>query len=100
MIDLMDVVRLGAWLHPAFNGSASLKKVLPVVDPGLSYDALAIGDGALASGRWYDAVMGDPAAMDDAERERVFAALRAYCRLDTLGMVRVLDHLRTLAGIR
>ena len=98
MVDLMDIVRLGAWVDPAFNGSASLKKVLPVADPDLSDATLAIGDGAAASARWFDAVMGDPDAIEAEERAAMFEALRAYCHLDTLGMVRILYHVRTLLG--
>jgi hypothetical protein len=88
------------WLHPEFNGSSSIKKVLPVADPGLTYDELEIGDGALASERWYDAVMGDPSRMSEAEREAVLDALHAYCHLDTLAMIRILDHLRNLVPER
>jgi len=98
MIDLMDVVRLGYWVHPAFNGSASIKKILPVVDPGLAYEFLEIGDGAQASERWFAAVMGDPPAMTEGERNQVFAALRIYCRHDTLALLRIWRHLHTLVG--
>jgi hypothetical protein len=84
------------WVHPEFNGSSSIKKVLPVAEPGLSYDALAIGDGALASERWFEAVMGEPGAVTDAERADILDALAEYCHLDTLAMVRILDHLRDL----
>jgi hypothetical protein len=98
MVDLMDIVRKGAWVHPEFNGSSSIKKVLPVATPGLSYDQLAIGDGALASERWFAAVMGDPEGMTDAERMAVFESLRTYSELDTLAMVHILEHLRDLVG--
>lgn len=97
MIDLMDVVRKGLWVHPDFNGSASIKKILPVVVPELAYEFLDIGDGAVASERWYEAVMGDPQAMTDRERLDIFAALRIYCRHDTLALVRIWQHLRHLA---
>ncbi len=96
MIDLMDVVREGYWVHPDFNGSASIKKVLPVVAPELAYEFLEIGDGAKASERWFEAVMGDPLAMTDDERHVVFDALRRYCRQDTLALVRIREHLRHL----
>ncbi|MDQ3657009.1 MAG: DUF2779 domain-containing protein [Chloroflexota bacterium] len=96
MIDLMDVVRKGWWVHPDFNGSASIKKILPVVAPELAYDFLEIGDGAQASERWFEAVMGDPLASTERERSDVFAALRIYCRHDTLALVRIWQHLRAL----
>jgi hypothetical protein len=94
MVDLMEIVRDGAWVHPAFNGSASIKKVLPVAAPSLSYDQLEIGEGMLAAEQWVQAVMRDPAVMDDNERSAVFAALREYCQRDTLAMVLVLDYVR------
>jgi hypothetical protein len=96
IVDLMDVVTQEMWVHPEFNGSSSIKKVLPVAEPGLSYDALAIGDGALASERWFEAVMGEPGAVTDAERADILDALAEYSHLDTLAMVRILDHLRDL----
>ncbi|MEJ7902060.1 MAG: DUF2779 domain-containing protein [Thermomicrobiales bacterium] len=96
MIDLMDVVRKGYWVHPEFNGSASIKKVLPVIAPELAYDFLDIGDGAQASERWFEAVMGDPLTMTERERSDVFAALRIYCRHDTLALIRIWQHLHRL----
>ena len=100
MVDLMDVVRKGAWVDPAFNGSASIKKVLPVVDPALAYELLDIGDGSVAAERWFEAVMGDSAAMTDTEREAIFDALRVYCRHDALAMVRIWEHLHQLVRTR
>ncbi len=96
MIDLMDVVKKGWWVHPAFNGSASIKKVLPVVAAELAYEFLDIGDGAMASERWFEAVMGDPNALTDDDRESVFAALRIYCRRDTEALIRILRRLESL----
>ncbi|MBA2776893.1 MAG: DUF2779 domain-containing protein [Chloroflexia bacterium] len=98
MVDLMDVVRTGAWVDAAFNGSASIKKVLPVVDPELAYEHLEIGDGSTASERWFEAMLGDAAAMTDPERDAIFDHLRVYCRHDTLAMVRIWEHLHRLIG--
>ena len=98
MVDLMDIVRDGAWVHPAFNGSSSIKKVLPVAAPALSYDQLEIGEGMLAAEQWVQAVMRDPPVMDDNERSAVFMALREYCQRDTLAMVLVLDYVRRMVS--
>jgi hypothetical protein len=94
MVDLMEIVKDGIWVHPDFNGSASIKKVLPVAAPALSYDLLDISDGMTAAERWVQAVLREPEALAEVERNRVFDALREYCQRDTLAMVRVLDHLR------
>lgn len=96
MVDLMETVTGGVWMDPGFNGSASIKKVLPTVAPELSYDTLAIGNGGLAAERWHAAMVGAGDASDTAEREHIFSALREYCHLDTLAMVRIWEHLRSL----
>jgi len=96
MVDLMETVTGGIWMDPGFSGSASIKKVLPTIAPDLSYDTLAIGNGGLAAERWYAAMVGSGEASDPAERERIFSALREYCHLDTLAMVRIWEHLRCL----
>lgn len=97
MIDLMEPITSGAWMDPGFGGSASIKKVLPAVAPELSYDSLTIGNGGLAAERWHQAVAGPKGALTGAEREAIFSALREYCHLDTLAMVRIWEHLRDLA---
>lgn len=96
MVDLMEPVTSGAWMHPGFGGSASIKKVLPAVHPELSYDTLRIGNGGLAAERWYQAMAGSADVLTAAEREETFSSLREYCHLDTLAMVRIWEHLRDL----
>ena len=91
LFDLLPVVR-GGYYHPAFRGSFSLKSVLPVLVPGLGYDDLTIADGQTAALR-YAAALADP---DSRERQRTFAALRAYCARDTLAMVRLREALARL----
>jgi hypothetical protein len=97
MVDLMEPVSRGLWVHPAFGGSTSLKKVLPVVAPELAYDGLDIGHGAVATLRWKQCVV-DAAPPAGVDPDEAFDHLRAYCRRDTLGMVRIWQHLRGLAG--
>ncbi|MEJ7839845.1 MAG: DUF2779 domain-containing protein [Thermomicrobiales bacterium] len=98
-VDLGDIVKHEAWVHPDFRGSWSLKNVLPVAAPDLNYKLLEIGEGGLASERWMQAVTDDKSSMDDSEREAIFSALRTYCHLDTLAMVRVWQKSRELAGL-
>lgn len=97
MVDLADVISKGHWVHPAFDGRWSLKVVLPVVAPELAHDKLEIGNGGLASVQWARCVLDDPSEVPEPEREAIFAALRAYCHLDTLAMVRTLAHIQRLA---
>ena len=93
-VDLMDPFRRH-YVHPVFRGSTSIKKVLPALVPDLSYQELAVTDGAEAMLAWL--------AMTQAGRDRKHVLrkqLLDYCRLDTLAMVeilRVLLRLRTNA---
>lgn len=98
MVDLMEPISRGLWVHPAFGGSTSIKKVLPVVAPELAYDDLEIGHGAVATLRWKQCVVDEapPEGIDPAE---AFEQLRMYCRRDTLAMVRIWQHYRELAGM-
>ncbi len=48
IIDLLPIVREHVY-HPAFNGSFSLKSVLPALVPGLGYQDLDVKDGGTAS---------------------------------------------------
>ncbi len=96
MIDLMDTVSQGMWVHPEFGGSASIKKVLPVVDPDMAYGSLEIGSGALATLRWKQCVV-DETPPEGLDPEQTFDHLRDYCKQDTLAMVRIWEYLCRLA---
>ena len=76
-----------------FKGSFSIKKVLPALVPELSYEGLAIADGGAAM----DAYQKMLAAMDDQKKlSEIRKNLLAYCQLDTLAMVRILEALEKL----
>jgi hypothetical protein len=71
--------------HHGFGTSNSLKSVLPVVVPELSYKVLSVQNGSQAQVVWEKMI----ATGAGAEKERLAADLRAYCELDTLAMVRL-----------
>jgi hypothetical protein len=71
--------------HYAFGGSNSLKSVLPVLVPELSYKALAVQDGGQAQVVWNRLI----SCEDAAEKAQLHQQLRDYCHLDTLAMVRI-----------
>lgn len=96
MIDLADVVSKGWWVHPEFGGRWSLKAVLPVAAPDLCYDDLEIGNGGTASERWTQCMVDEIDTVPEDERAEVIEALRAYCHLDTLAMIRIWEHLLDL----
>lgn len=81
--DLLSVIQQH-YYHPAFNGSFSMKSVLPALIPDLSYSRLVIGHGALASATYKKMVFEET---DLVERLRMATALREYCGRDTWGMV-------------
>jgi hypothetical protein len=87
LVDLM-VPFQQKWLYtPAMRGSYSIKQVLPALLPSFSYDKLAIANGenaSLAFERLLEET--DPAAIEETRRN-----LLAYCRMDTLAMVALLE---------
>ena len=96
MVDLADCVKFGWWESPHFQGSWSLKQVLPVAAPELDYKHLEIGDGGTASERWMQAVLDSPSPLSDTERAKVLDALNIYCAQDTLAMHRIREYLHGL----
>lgn len=89
--DLADPFKKGDYLDPAFGGSWSIKKVLPALVPGMSYEGMAVGDGVAAQAAFTDIMSGRLAP----ERARMLSEeLRRYCAQDTLAMVKILEVLR------
>jgi hypothetical protein len=91
-VDLLIPFR-NAWYYlPNMGGSASIKSVLPAVAPEFSYKDLAINNGGVASDTFLsminDTFIGDVMG----KREE----LKKYCERDTLGMVILFNHLKSL----
>ena len=93
VIDLMDPFYKGWFVDHNFHGSSSIKKVLPVLVPDLSYAELSIHDGETAKREWMDLVLHGKGSEN---RAKTFENLRSYCKLDTLAMVRIFDFLKQL----
>jgi len=91
--DLGDFINLGYYLHPDFKGSWSIKNILPVMVPELSYQDMEIGKGDQAMMAWWDMINGD---MPESEKKKTKEALLKYCELDSLGMVRIFQKLRDI----
>ena len=94
-VDLIDPFQQQLYVDYRFGGSASIKNVLPVLAPDLSYKELGIQNGGEAQGSYMTAVFGD---MATADRQKVFDDLLVYCALDTLAMVRIYEVLRDVVG--
>jgi hypothetical protein len=93
--DLMLPFKNGMYVDYRFGGSASIKKVLPVVVPELSYKSLDIQAGDDAQRSWMDAVLYGTRA---AEKDQILKNLEEYCKLDTFAMVEIFRFLTDLLG--
>lgn len=91
--DLWEIFKNGLYTDPAF-ASNSLKDVMPILVPELSYKNLAIQEGGTASASW--AIVTDP-KLPEVERAKLYQDMIDYCRLDVYAMVRILDVLRELS---
>jgi CRISPR/Cas system-associated exonuclease Cas4 (RecB family) len=89
MVDLLALIR-NFFYHPAFEGSFSIKKVLPALVPELSYKNLAIGNGATAAMSFGRIARGNA---DANEALKIRQDLLEYCKLDTFAMVKVFEQL-------
>ncbi len=93
IVDLMIPFFNSWYVRKDFCGSASIKAVLPVLAPELSYKALGIQEGGSAQRLWMEAVL---YGKREAEKEQILADLIKYCGLDTLAMVEIYKHLKLL----
>jgi Domain of unknown function(DUF2779) len=89
--DLMKIFSNQSYVHKAFKGKTSIKKVLPVLCPELSYAGLGIKEGGAASNAWRSMIF-DAISLD--QKELIAHDLLAYCKLDTYAMVAILSVLQ------
>ena len=89
--DLEEIFAKKWFYDPKFNGSSSIKKVLPALVPDLTYKNLAIqkGDDAQAM---YSFFINNSFSI--SEREKIKNDILEYCKLDTLAMVRILAEVQ------
>lgn len=90
LVDLLPIVKAGFY-HRDMQGSRSIKAVLPVLAPDLSYQALGEIQHGGAAAAGFGALL-NPETPDD-RRSQLRSDLLEYCKLDTLAMVRVKDAL-------
>ncbi len=92
VFDLYEIFQKNLYRDPAIKNN-SIKTVLPVLVPELSYEELEIGNGGLAMAKWFEEVF---ISEDEASKQKTLENLRKYCHLDTLAMVKILDVLQNL----
>lgn len=86
VVDLLPIAR-ARYYHHSQQGSWSIKAVLPAAIPDLSYETLeGVQHGGAAMDAFSEAIRKGTSAERKNEIER---QLLAYCRLDTLAMVRL-----------
>jgi CRISPR/Cas system-associated exonuclease Cas4 (RecB family) len=87
--DLEDVFK-EAYIDYRFLGRSSIKNVLPVLCPDLSYKDLEVQNGTMALDTWGRMIL-DPDFKEDKETTR--KNLLSYCELDSLAMVKLYQEL-------
>ena len=96
IFDLMVLFKNQYYLHDDFRGKSSIKDVLPVMCPELSYKELAISNGSLACMRYEEAIFGN---LTYVEKKAIFNELLKYCELDTWAMVRIFQELVKMVSV-
>ena len=89
--DLMPPFQQKLYYTPEMNGAYSIKEVLPALVPELNYDHLPINNGGDAS-LYFELMIYDLSVDHTAIRNN----LLAYCKMDTLAMVRILEKLEAI----
>jgi hypothetical protein len=93
MFDLMTIFSKNMYVDAKFMGSASIKKVLPVLIPELNYETLNVQKGDQAVERWERMI--DEGAPQE-EKDQIAKDLLEYCKLDTLAMVEIYRFLKSI----
>lgn len=91
MYDLRDVFQKQYYVHPAFKGKTSVKKVLPALVAGVQHADLNIKEGGQASEAWMQLLSAEGEA-----RAQISKDLRTYCALDTYAMFQIWQHLHKM----
>jgi hypothetical protein len=92
VVDLILPFKNKWYDDPRCEGSASIKAVLPVLCPELSYKELGIQEGGSAQRLWMEAVL-DSKRFD--QKDQILSDLVEYCKLDTFAMVEIFKCLKS-----
>jgi hypothetical protein len=93
VFDLRDIFTKQYFVHKDFRGSTSIKGILPVLAPELSYADLDICEGGAASQGWNRLTTSD---IGREEKEKIVSDLLKYCERDTYAMYVIWKHLADL----
>ena len=87
VVDLAIPFKNHDYIHPDFEGSWSVKAVLPVLAKHLSYDEIAMYQSDnIDTDSWLEMIN---AKTSSNRKQELDSALREYCALDTFAMVEI-----------
>jgi hypothetical protein len=89
IIDIMKPFQNKHYYTKELKGSYSIKAVLPALVPELSYQGMVIADGGEAMRAYASLHLIE----DEDEKKKIRKDLLEYCKLDTLGMVKIVAKL-------
>lgn len=89
--DQLPLVR-DHYQHYQMGPSNSIKAILPIIAPELSYKDLTVSQGDQAGVVWQEMIY----SKDEQDKAALRKALLAYCHLDTLAMVKLHQHFQAL----
>ncbi len=78
------------YVHKGFLGKTSIKNILPVLVPELSYKELSIREGTAAFLRWNELLKD---GTDENKKQEIIENLKIYCSQDSLAMYKIWEHL-------
>ncbi|MDC3067926.1 DUF2779 domain-containing protein [Paracoccaceae bacterium] len=90
-IDLEDIFK-GGYIDIAFGGSTSIKKVLPILVPELTYDSMTVANGTDAMEAFSKIIEWE----DSTEKIKLKEDMLAYCKLDTFAMVKIFEKINEI----
>ncbi len=90
-IDLENIFKSG-YVDIGFKGSTSIKKVLPIIVPSLSYEDMAVSNGTDAMLAFAEMIK----IKEKRERQKIRSDMLAYCKLDTLAMLEIYKKIKML----
>lgn len=90
-VDLEDLFKEG-YVDIKFQGSTSIKKVLPVLAPDLDYAGMEVANGTDAMEAWQRLV----SLPKGSQKNELRKSMLEYCKLDTLAMARIFEFMENL----
>ena len=98
LVDLLPIVRNNVY-NKGFEGSFSIKNVLPTLVPSLGYSGLDIADGTMASLKYLEMLELINSGNDESisQIDKIKNDLWLYCKRDTEAMVALMNALAELS---